>query len=125
MDLAALYTDLLRDIGLSATYCGLYDEAETIYKFGLKVDYSSRKPIEALAQNELIRENYSFALSEIDAWAALYPITPFLMAWKCMILYSDGRFYEAQSLTHELNRQGDRDYAEYLESVLNYLDGVA
>ena len=122
MDLAALYSDFLRDIGLSATYCGLYDEAEVIYKVGLKIDYSSRKPIEALMQNEIMKENYSFALSEVEKWELNHELTPVLIVWKGIALYFLGRAAEAQGAVYELRRQENHELADHLNTVLDALE---
>ena len=123
MNLSVLYNDVLRDIGVAASLCGLHSEAKTIYQFGMTVDESNPKAIEALAFAELAREeNVDFALAEIKRWESKYQARPQLLAWKSLLFYMSGFPYDSTDLIDKLMSLGEIDMAEDLRNVVAYLD---
>ena len=123
MDLAKVYDEILCDIGISASYCCLYDQAEIIYRAGIDVNYSLKGTIISIVQNEALRDNFDFALSEIEKWESSHPTFPYLMWWKAIILQIVGKTYEAHGYTYNIRQEDDRqEMADNLTLILDNLE---
>lgn len=122
MDLKILYDDLLRDIGVSASLCGFHGPATTIYKFGIAVDESNPKTIEALVLAELMQENVDFALAEAKRWESNYQARTQLLALKSMLYCVAGLPYDAVHLFDKLKSLGEDDLAEGLRLMCEYAE---
>lgn len=108
------YKKVLFNIGIAATYSGMYDHAKIIHDAGILVASDTQSIILGILQNETMQENYDEALFEIEKWEQKNESFAFLTWWKALILKVAGRESEAIALTYKIRKQGREDLAEVI-----------